>query len=97
MVLITAAAGGVGHLAVQIAAGRGGRVVATASRRNRDFVRALGAETVIDYTAEDIAAAIRDRYPHGVDKALNGVAGEMADQVVRTLARAGGWSTSPGR
>jgi NADPH:quinone reductase-like Zn-dependent oxidoreductase len=90
IVLITAAAGGVGHLAVQIAARLGARVAATASRRNHDFVRALGAETVIDYTAEDVVAAIYDRYPNGVDKALNGAEGEAADQAVRAL-RDGGW------
>ena len=42
VVLITAAAGGVGHLAVQIASSLGGRVVGTASRRNAEFVRGLG-------------------------------------------------------
>ena len=89
VVLITAAAGGVGHLAVQIAADHGGRVVATASRRNHDFVRALGAETVIDYNTEDVVSAIYDHYPAGVDKALNGVEGESAQQVVRVL-RSGG-------
>jgi NADPH:quinone reductase-like Zn-dependent oxidoreductase len=52
-------------------------------------VRALGAETVIDYTAEDLATALRARYPGGADKALNGVAGEAANQAVMTL-RAGG-------
>ena len=89
VVLITAAAGGVGHLAVQIASRLGAHVVATASRRNHDFVRALGAEAVIDYTAEDVVAAIRARYPDGVDKALNGVPGEQANRVVGTLRRGG--------
>ena len=89
VVLITAAAGGVGHLAVQIAARLGGNVVATASRRNHDFVRDLGAETVIDYTSEDLVAAIRSRHPEGVDKALNGVEGETANQVVRAMRDGG--------
>ena len=89
VVLITAAAGGVGHLAVQIASRLGAHVVATAGRRNHDFVRALGAEAVIDYTAEDVVAAIRARYPDGVDKALNGVPGEEANRVVGTLRKGG--------
>jgi NADPH:quinone reductase-like Zn-dependent oxidoreductase len=89
LVLITAAAGGVGHIAVQIAARLGARVVATASRRNHDFVRALGAEAVIDYTAEDVVEAVRARYPDGVDKALNGVSGEAANQAVATLRQGG--------
>ena len=89
VVLITAAAGGVGHLAVQIASRLGGRVVGTASRRNAEFVRGLGAETVIDYTTEDLVEAIHSRYPHGVNKALNGVEGETADQVVQVLRDGG--------
>jgi NADPH:quinone reductase-like Zn-dependent oxidoreductase len=89
IVLITAAAGGVGHLAVQIAARLGAEVVATASRRSHAFVHSLGAKTVIDYTTEDLVDAIRTRYPDGVNKALNGVAGEIADQVVLTLREGG--------
>jgi NADPH:quinone reductase-like Zn-dependent oxidoreductase len=89
VVLITAAAGGVGHLAVQIATRLGAEVVATASRRSHAFVHSLGARTVIDYTTEDLVSAIRTRYPDGVDKALNGVAGEIADQVVLTLREGG--------
>lgn len=85
VVLITPGAGGVGHLAIQLAARAGAHVVTTASKRNHDFVVALGAETVIDYTNENIIDSIRARYKNGVDKVLNGVAGETADRVVETL------------
>ena len=51
-----AAAGGVGHLAVQMASRLGAHVIATASSRNFGFVRSLGAETIIDYTSEDFVA-----------------------------------------
>ena len=88
IVLITAAAGGVGHLAVQIASRLGARV-GTASRRNFDFVRGLGAVLVIDYTTEDVVAAVRKKYPQGVDKALNGVEGETANEVVKALRDGG--------
>lgn len=50
-VLIHAAAGGVGHLAVQLAKRAGAHVVATASERNADWLRGLGADEVIDYSA----------------------------------------------
>jgi NADPH:quinone reductase-like Zn-dependent oxidoreductase len=89
VVLITAAAGGVGHLAVQIASRLGGRVIATASRRNVAFLRDLGPEAVIDYQSEDLREAIRSRYPSGVDKAVNGVEGETANQVVQALRDGG--------
>jgi len=56
-VLVQAGAGGVGHLAVQIAKARGAYVVATASAPKHDFVRGLGADEVIDYTAVDFASA----------------------------------------
>ena len=52
-------------------------------------MRGLGAETVIDYTSEDLVEAIHSRYPQGVDKALNGVEGETADQVVQALRDGG--------
>jgi NADPH:quinone reductase-like Zn-dependent oxidoreductase len=59
-VLITGAAGGVGHLAVQIAKARGAYVIGTASGAKHDFVRALGADEVIDYTKIDPAGAVSD-------------------------------------
>jgi NADPH:quinone reductase-like Zn-dependent oxidoreductase len=49
-VLIHGAAGGVGVFAVQLAHWAGAQVIATASARNRDFLRGLGANEVIDYT-----------------------------------------------
>ncbi|MCW2796204.1 NADP-dependent oxidoreductase [Nocardioides sp.] len=49
-VLIQAAGGGVGHLAVQVAKAHGAYVVATASPGKADFVRGLGADEVRDYT-----------------------------------------------
>ncbi|WP_042885577.1 NADP-dependent oxidoreductase [Cupriavidus necator] len=55
-VLIHAAAGGVGSVAVQLAKLAGARVTGTASAGNRDYVQSLGATEVIDYAAEDFAA-----------------------------------------
>lgn len=59
-VLITGAAGGVGHLAVQIAKARGAYVIGTASAAKHDFIRALGADEVIDYTTVDPVGAVSD-------------------------------------
>src|SRR5579875_3934922 len=57
-VLIHAAAGGVGHLAVQIAKARGAHVTGTASAANHDLVRGLGADEVIDHRRTDLATAV---------------------------------------
>ncbi|MFI6496967.1 NADP-dependent oxidoreductase [Nonomuraea typhae] len=57
-VLVHAAAGGVGHLVVQLAKLRGAYVVGTASAGKHDFVRRMGADEVVDYRAVDFAAAI---------------------------------------
>jgi NADPH:quinone reductase-like Zn-dependent oxidoreductase len=60
-VLIHAAAGGVGHLAVQIAKSRGAHVLGTASAAKHDFLRSLGVDEAIDYRTtafEDVASDI---------------------------------------
>lgn len=52
-VLVHAAAGGVGHLAVQIAKARGAWVAGTASSGKHDFLKSIGIDQAIDYKAED--------------------------------------------
>jgi NADPH:quinone reductase-like Zn-dependent oxidoreductase len=59
-VLIHAGAGGVGHLAVQMARHLGAEVITTCSAGNVDFCRSLGAHRVIDYVREDFAFSARD-------------------------------------
>lgn len=59
-VLVHAAAGGVGHAAVQIAKARGAYVIGTASAAKHDFVRGLGADEVIDYRTADFVKEARD-------------------------------------
>jgi NADPH:quinone reductase-like Zn-dependent oxidoreductase len=59
-VLIHAAAGGVGTFAVQLAHWKGARVLATTSADNADYVRSLGADTVIDYKATPFESVARN-------------------------------------
>ncbi|GAA4481567.1 NADP-dependent oxidoreductase [Rhodococcus olei] len=59
-VLIHRAAGGVGHLAVQIAKARGAHVIALASAAKHDFVRGLGADEVIDHRVTDFTEILGD-------------------------------------
>ncbi|TCJ14445.1 NADP-dependent oxidoreductase [Flaviaesturariibacter flavus] len=72
-VLVHAAAGGVGHFAVQIARERGATVYGTASEANHEFVRGLGAALVIDYRSEDFRDRLKD-----IDLVLDPVGGETA-------------------
>ena len=74
-VLIPGAAGGVGTMAVQIAAFLGARVLATASPHNHDYLRSLGVTEAIDYHGDWVAEA-RTIAPGGVDAVLDCVGGE---------------------
>lgn len=69
-VLITAGAGGVGHLAVQIARILGASVVATASPAHREFVHRLGAATVIDHSRPGWPDQVREVTGGGAHKVL---------------------------
>jgi NADPH2:quinone reductase len=91
-ILIDAASGGVGHLAVQIAKAMGaGKVIATASSREKlDFVRDLGADVTINYTDEDwdeqVRAATGGR---GADVVLETVGGDILTKSVQLTAQFG--------
>ncbi|GAA2832029.1 NADP-dependent oxidoreductase [Kitasatospora sp. CM 4170] len=75
-VLVHAAAGGVGHLAVQLARAFGARVIGTAGERNHDYLRGLGAEPVAH--GEGLAERVRALAPDGVDAAVDLVGGGAA-------------------
>ncbi|WP_030908992.1 NADP-dependent oxidoreductase [Streptomyces sp. NRRL F-5126] len=83
-VLIHAAAGGVGHLAVQLAKERGAHVTGTASAPKHDFLRELGADACVDYRSEDFTAAAE---PY--DVVLDTLGGQTATRSVSAL-RPGG-------
>jgi len=69
-VLITAAAGGLGHLAVQIARVHGANVIATASQQHHDFVHRLGASLVLDHQQPDWPQQVRKLTDGGASKVL---------------------------
>ncbi|MGD3111287.1 NADP-dependent oxidoreductase [Streptomyces sp. YGL11-2] len=88
VVLVHAAAGGVGSLGVQIALARGARVIGTAGERNHDFLRSLGAEPVT--YGDGLADRVRALAPEGVDAALDFVGGgavEVSQQVLKDRGR----------
>jgi NADPH:quinone reductase-like Zn-dependent oxidoreductase len=84
-VLVHGGAGGVGVFAVQLAKWRGAHVIATASGRNLDFVRDLGADEVIDYRSTRFERVVRE-----IDVVFDAVGGE-------TLARSWDLLRSDGR
>ena len=84
-VLITGASGGVGTMAVQIAANiLGARVIGTASTRNHEYLRDLGAEEAIDYNG-DWVSTVREVVPDGVDAVLDCAGGETLERSLETL------------
>lgn len=86
-VLVHAAAGGVGAFAVQIARALGARVIGTASERNHEFLRSLGAEPVT--YGDGLADRVRGLAPGGVDVALDLVGGDAVATSAAVLAQGG--------
>ena len=89
-ILIHAAAGGVGGMAVQIARLRGATVIATCSQHNTDFVRALGAQEVIPYDKTPF-----EDHVHDVDLVFDVIGGDVHARSYQTLKR-GGTDRCPG-
>jgi NADPH:quinone reductase-like Zn-dependent oxidoreductase len=85
-VLVHAAAGGVGHLAVQIAKSLGAYVIGTASAAKHEFVRSLGADEVIDYRTEDFVDVLRTQ---PVDVVFDPIAGDTSLRSVQVLQDGG--------
>jgi NADPH:quinone reductase-like Zn-dependent oxidoreductase len=83
-VLIHAGAGGVGSIALQLAKHLGATVATTASAGNADFVRDLGADTVIDYRAQDFEQLLG-----GYDLVLDSLGGENLEKSLRILKPGG--------
>jgi NADPH:quinone reductase len=88
-VLITAAAGGVGSAAMQIAAAVGARPLGVASPHNHDYLRDLGAIEVFDYHAADWARQVRAVVPGGVDLLLDGAGGQTRDEAIGAVRDGG--------
>ena len=83
-VLIHGASGGVGHMAVQLASWKGAKVVGTASARNVDFVKSLGADEVIDYSTMRFEETV-----HDVDVVLDTQGGDTQQRSYQVLKKGG--------
>ena len=91
--LVTAGAGGVGSLAIQLGKHAGATVIATASAANHPYLRDLGADHVIDYHAGPVDAAVRAIVPGGCEVVLDCAGGEAYAEGVRCLAPGGRMAT----
>jgi len=89
-ILIHAAAGGVGHFAVQLAKLSGLQVYATASSKNETFLKELGVDVFIDYTVNDFRNEAKD-----MDIVFDGVGGEVSLQSLECIRNNGMLITLP--
>ncbi|MEH6651059.1 MAG: NADP-dependent oxidoreductase [Motiliproteus sp.] len=83
-VLVLAAAGGVGHLAIQLAKWKGAEVIGTASSANHSWLQALGCDRLVDYRSEKVGEAVAD-----VDVILDGMGGDTGVDVLACLKPGG--------
>jgi len=83
-ILIQGGAGGVAGFAIQLAKHIGARVITTASAANHDYVRALGADEIIDYKATDFTRVVTD-----CDAVFDTVGGEVAQRSFLALKPGG--------
>ncbi|KAJ3057378.1 Prostaglandin reductase 3 [Rhizophlyctis rosea] len=89
-VLVTAAAGGAGQMAVQIAKLGGNRLIGTCSSDEKaTILKELGCDRVINYRKESIDSVLKEEYPKGVDVVFESVGGETLQQCLNNLATRG--------
>jgi len=89
-VLVTAAAGGTGQYAVQLAQQAGNHVVGTCGTEEKvSFLEKLGCDRPIQYRDEDVAGVLAEEYPDGVDLVYESVGGELFDTCVEALGHRG--------
>ena len=89
-ILIHGAAGGVGHVAIQLAKAMGAQVFTTVREANFEFVRSLGADVVIDYEKEDYVDKImRETGGRGVDVVFDTIGGDTLARSPDALAQLG--------
>lgn len=90
VVAVSAAAGGIGHVLVQLAKFAGNHVIAlTRSARKAEALRTLGVDRVIDTSVENLREVLTREYPKGIDLAYDTVGGEVFDAFVDHVAHRG--------
>ncbi|MEL6461065.1 MAG: zinc-binding dehydrogenase [Cyanobacteria bacterium J06621_15] len=86
-VLVTAAAGGTGHIAVQLAKLAGNHVIGTSgSKEKTELLKKLGVDRVINYREEDVNQILKQEYPQGINLIFECVGKQLFDTCVDNLA-----------
>lgn len=89
-ILVTAAAGGTGHIAVQLAKLAGNHVIGVCgSQTKAELVKRLGCDRVINYREENVYAVLQKEYPNGIDIVFECIGKQMFDICVDNLAPRG--------
>ncbi|WP_421832493.1 zinc-dependent alcohol dehydrogenase family protein [Limnobacter sp.] len=89
-ILVHGGAGGVGHVAIQLAKSIGARVITTVRESNFEFARNMGADVVIDYEVEDyVEAVMRETDGRGVDVIFDTIGGDTLSRSPDALAQLG--------
>src|SRR5690606_15190740 len=89
-ILVHGGAGGVGHVAIQLAKSIGARVITTVREENFEFARSMGADVVIDYKNEDyVEAVMRETGGQGVDVVFDTIGGDTLTRSPDALAQLG--------
>jgi NADPH2:quinone reductase len=89
-ILVHGGAGGVGHVAIQIAKAMGARMFTTVRRANFEFARSMGADVIIDYEKEDyVDVVMRETGGRGVDVVFDTIGGNALARSPDTLAQLG--------
>lgn len=83
-IVVTGGAGGIGHIAIQIAKYLGAYVVTTVSAKDFEYVKSLGADEVIDYQTQHFEELLKN-----IDSVFDTVGGETADKSFQVLKKGG--------
>src|SRR6185503_6893231 len=85
-ILVTAAAGGTGQFAVQLAKLTGNHVIGTCgSEEKAELLRELGCDRVVNHRREDVGEVLRREYPNGINLVYESVGGDLFDTCVDAL------------
>ena len=90
IVLVTAAAGGTGQFAVQLAKLAGNTVIGTCSSVEKvEYLKSIGCDRAVNYNEEDLNTVLKTEYPKGVDLVIEAVGGPMLEAAVKNIAKHG--------